>query len=270
MSTAFRAAVAAALVGALAAAALAHDFWIDVARHRCAKGDTVTLPLRDGVHYAGEVVPREDLRIEKFVLIGPDGESDVKGENRKDPAGSVTLEKEGVYVVAYRSKRRSIELPAAKFEEYLREEGLEHVAKLREERKETDKPGREVYSRCAKALLRAGDTASEGFDRVAKLRCEIVPETNPFAAAPGEALTFRVLFDDKPLERGLVVARSKAEPEHTVTGRTDAAGRVKLTLDRAGVWMVKCTHMVPAPAETGMDWESVWASLTFDVVKKPL
>jgi uncharacterized GH25 family protein len=267
MRRASRFVVTAFVVGALAAAALAHDFWIDAARHRFAKGDTVPLPLRFGESYPGEPAPRDDLRIEKFVVIGPDGEAAVKGEDRKDPAGSVTLDKEGVYVVAYRSKRRSIELEAAKFEAYLREEGLEHVAKLREERKETDKKGREVYSRCAKALLRAGDAASEGFDRVAKLRCEIVPETNPFAAAPGDALVFKVLFDEKPLEHGLVVARSKAEPDHTVAARTDAAGRVKLTLDRAGVWMVKCTHMVAAPAETGMDWESLWASLTFDVVK---
>ena len=269
MSLASRVLLAVGFVGALAAAALAHDFWIDAERHRFAKGDTVPLPLRVGDSYPGEAVPRDDLRIEKFVVIGPDGEAPVKGEDKKDPAGSVTLDKEGVYVVAFRNKRRSIELEAAKFEAYLREEGLEHVAKLREERKETDKPGREVYSRCAKSLLRAGETASEGFDRVAKLRCEIVPETNPFAAAPGDALTFKVLFDEKALERGLVVARSKAEPEHTVSARTDAAGRVKLTLDRAGVWMVKCTHMVPAPAETGMDWESVWASLTFDIAKKP-
>jgi len=42
---------------------------------------------------------------------------------------------------------------------------------------------------------------------------------------------------------------------------------VKLTLDREGAWMVKCTHMVAAPAETGMDWESLWASVTFDVAK---
>jgi uncharacterized GH25 family protein len=266
MRSAFRAAVPLAAVGLLAATALAHDFWIEPARHRVAKGDAVALPLRVGDDYPGEPVARDDLRIEKFVVLGPDGETDVKGEDRKEPAGSFTPATDGIYAVVYRSKRRSIELAAAKFEAYLREEGLDHVAKLREERKETEKPGREVYSRCAKALIRAGDAAL-GFDRVAGLRCEIVPETNPFAAAPGDALTFRVVFDGKPLEGGLVVARSNADPKHTVSARTDAAGRVKLTLDREGAWMVKCTHMVPAPAETGMDWESLWASVTFDIAK---
>src|SRR5262245_24748521 len=255
-----------AAVGLLAAAALAHDFWIEPAKHRVAKGDTVALPLRVGDDYPGEPVPRDELRIEKFAVLGPDGEAVVKGEEGKDPAGSVTLAKDGIYAVVYRSKRRSIELAAAKFEKYLRDEGLDHIVKLREERKESDKPGHEVYSRCAKALIRCGD-AAEGFDRVAGLRCEIVPETNPFTAKPGDALTFRVLFESKPLEHGLVVARTDADFKHTVSGRTDAAGRVKLTLDRDGAWMVKCTHMVAAPAETAMDWESLWASVTFDIEK---
>jgi uncharacterized GH25 family protein len=267
MKGAIRAAVPLAAVGLLAAAALAHDFWIEPPHHRVAKGDTVTLPLRHGDDYPGEAVPRDELRIEKFAVLGPDGEAAVKGEDGKDPAGSFAPAKDGIYVVVFRSKRRSIELAAAKFEAYLREEGLEHIVKLREERKETDKPGHEVYSRCAKALIRAGD-AAEGFDRVAGLRCEVVPETNPFAAAPGDALTFRVLFEGKPLERGLVVARNNPDPKHTVSARTDAAGRVKLTLDRAGAWMVKCTHMIPAPAETGMDWESLWASVTFDIASR--
>jgi hypothetical protein len=29
------------------------------------------------------------------------------------------------------------------------------------------------------------------------------------------------------------------------------------------VWLVKAVHMVPAPAGSGADWESIWASLTF-------
>ena len=34
---------------------------------------------------------------------------------------------------------------------------------------------------------------------------------------------------------------------------------------RAGVWLVKAVHMAPAPAESGAEWESLWASLTFEV-----
>lgn len=256
--------VAIAVASLLAATAFAHDFWIEPPKYRVAKDEVVKLPLRVGMEYAGDPVSRDDLRIEKFVVIGPDGVETVPGEDKRDPAGRFTPTKDGVYVVAYRDKRLSIEIEPAKFETYLKDEGLERVAKIRATRKETTKPGFEVYSRCAKTLLFVGEGSKEGCDRVAGMRLEIVPETNPYVVPAGSALAFRVVFEDKPLVDALVVARNRAEPKGVVSARTDAEGRVKLTLPRAGEWMVKCVHMVPAPKETGMDWESLWASVTFE------
>jgi uncharacterized GH25 family protein len=259
--------LAAACIAALlyTSAARAHDFWLEPGRFHVARGETVNLSLRYGMEYKGKVAPRDNFFIEKFVLMGPDGTEPVPGQDKQETAGRVTLAKDGLYLVAYRGKRRPIRLEAAKFEAYLKEEGLEHVSRLRAERKETDKGVFEVYSRCAKTLLKAGEGAREGHDRIAGLRLEIVPETNPYLVAAGSELTFRVLFEGKPLENGLVIARSRAEPEHPVSARTDAEGRVRLTLDRAGEWLVKCTHMIAAPEELSMDWESLWASLTFEL-----
>ncbi|MCE9637286.1 MAG: DUF4198 domain-containing protein [Planctomycetes bacterium] len=274
---------------ALASTAWAHDFWIAPAKFRVARGEKVALPLRNGEAYVGAPVARDDLRIERFVVLGPGVTEDVPGADKQDPAGSFTPSADGIWVAAYRSKPRSIELEAAKFEAYVREEGNEHVAKTRAERKETDKVGREIYSRCAKALFLVGDPAtseptkptdpavtkaqpkpaaapSDGYDRVVGMRLEIVPETNPFAVASGAELAFRVVYETKALEGGLVVARSRAEPKHFVAARTAADGRVRLKLDRAGEWLVTCVHMIPAPEASGMDWESLWASLTFDLV----
>src|SRR5207249_7443329 len=63
------------------------------------------------------------------------------------------------------SDLRSIELEPEKFESYLKDEGLERVVKIRSDRKETLKPGREVFSRCAKTLLKVGAGAADGQDR---------------------------------------------------------------------------------------------------------
>ena len=46
--------------------------------------------------------------------------------------------------------------------------------------------------------------------------------------------------------------------------RSDKSGRVTLNLPKNGVWMIKSVQMVPAPAGTDADWESMWASLTFE------
>ena len=57
---------------------------------------------------------------------------------------------------------------------------------------------------------------------------------------------------------------NRDEPDKHLSVRTDKAGRVSFTLPRGGVWLVKAAHMVPAPAESGADWESLWASLTLE------
>jgi uncharacterized GH25 family protein len=57
---------------------------------------------------------------------------------------------------------------------------------------------------------------------------------------------------------------NRDEPDKRLSARTDKAGRVSLALPRGGVWLVKAVHMVPAPADSGADWESLWASLTFE------
>ena len=75
----------------------------------------------------------------------------------------------------------------------------------------------------------------------------------------------RLLLDGAALSGALVVARPKADPAADRRARTDAEGRVTLELDRPGPWLVTSVHMLAAPKETGADWESLWASLTFEV-----
>ncbi len=49
-----------------------------------------------------------------------------------------------------------------------------------------------------------------------------------------------------------------------LTARSDKAGRVNFTLP-GGVWLFKAVHMVPAARETAAEWESLWASTTFEL-----
>jgi uncharacterized GH25 family protein len=239
----------------------AHDFWIEPSSFRPKVPSQVRLALRVGQDLRGDPVPRDDRRILRFVLVGPEGESPVPGLPGTDPAGFARVERPGLYIAGYRSGRTPITLEPDKFEKYLLEEGLEGVVKARAEKKEKEKPGREVYSRCAKSLLLAGLAPATGYDRALGLTLELIPEKNPEA---GE-LPVRLLYEGKPLAGALVVAISQEEPEKKLSARTDAKGRVKLRLGRKGMWLVKAVHMIPAPKETEADWESLWASLTFEI-----
>lgn len=253
----WRALLAARVLAFVCPWARAHDFWIEPSSFRPKAGEPVRVALRVGEGFVGEPVKRNEQKIERFVLVGPTGEKPIVGRDGGDPAGLAVCEKAGTHVVVYRSRRSSIELEAAKFESYLREEGLEAIIAKRAAAGQSDQPGREVYSRCAKSLIRVGEEALA--DRRVGLPLELVAIGDP--SAGGEA-TFQLLFDDKPLEGAAVVAmRRGGKP---MSARSNAAGRVRFELAGAGVWLIKCVHMTAAPEGVDADWESLWASLTFE------
>lgn len=246
-------------------AAWGHDFWIEPSAFTPAPGQRVAVRLRVGQDLRGDPVPRDPALLKRFVVVGPSGEAPVPGVPNTDPAGIAFPQGPGLHVIVYESGRSSVELEAQKFEKYLSEEGLEKISALRASRGQSGAGVKEVFSRFAKALILAGKGPSSGYDQVLGQRLELVPETNPYALTGGGELRVRLLYEGKPFAGALIAALQKGRPEARVSARSDKEGRVRLRLDRPGFWLVKAVHMVPAPKETGADWESFWASLTFEV-----
>lgn len=259
------------VLGLLAGPALAHDFWIEPSTFRPAPGGRVAVRLRVGEGLRGNPVPRDPGRIERFAVLAASaasaasGETEVPGVPGSDPAGWASPSSPGLLWIVYDSAHASIELDPATFDRYLGEEGLERIRNLRAP---GSGPVKEIYSRCAKSLLSVGDGDGRGFDRALGLELELVPERNPYALKAGEALPVRLLYHGKPLDGALVIAVPKDAPDVKTaarSARSDHHGRATLSLDRPGLWLVKAVHMVPAPADSGADWESLWASLTFEL-----
>ncbi len=256
---------AAIVLAALAAPLPAHDFWIEPATFRPAAGATLGVRLVVGQRFRGDALPRNPAMIVTFALVTDGGEVPVAGRAADEPAGTVRVEQPGLAWIAYRSRNSSVSLEAARFEEYLKEEGLESVVEARARRGESAKPSRELFSRSAKSLVAVGGTGASGWDRVLGLPLELVPEKNPYALKGGDELPVRILYDGKPLAGALVAALPYDEPEKKIAQRSDRNGRVSLRLPRDGVWLVKAVHMVPVTGDPNADWQSTWASLTFEV-----
>lgn len=258
-------------LGALPASA--HDFWIVPSSFRPAVASPLAFRLRVGEYLKGDPVPRDPSQVERFALLGPGAagtETPIGAPPGSDPAGFVRMGEAGLYTVVYRSHRTRIDLPPDKFEEALRREGLEKILDLRKSRGESLKPSTEVFSRCAKALLlvgapQAAAPADTGFDRPVGMPLEILPEKNPYDLKAGDEIPVRLLYQGKPLAGALVIALGLHQTDARIAARSGKDGRVRLRLPDAGFWLIKAVHMVPAPPETGVDWESLWASLTFDL-----
>ena len=153
-------------------------------------------------------------------------------------------------IIGYASTGAGIELPANQFDDYLRLYGLENIVKSRAGRGEQAKPGRERFFRYAKTLL-TGQEPSQEVSRPLGLRYEIVPDVDPTRHG-------------KPLASALIVALLKGKPTH-LSARSDAQGGFTLGLSQGGVWLIKSVHMVRASFFSSEDWDSLWASLTFEV-----
>ena len=205
-------------------------------------------------------------RVERFEAVGGSGRTAVAGAPGDEPAGRFLPAAAGAYWIVYDNLPRPIELAAEPFEAYLAEEGLEAVSAARREHGESERAGRELYSRCAKALVVAGDGPAP--PRELGLELELVLDAEPAGLASGR-LPLRLLFRGAPLAGALVVARPRAAPTAELAARTDAAGAVRFELPVGGVWLVKAVHMVAAPAapadHADADWESFWASLTLEL-----
>lgn len=251
----------AALLLLSASPVAAHDFWIEPASFRPAVGSKVPLRLFVGMDFAGTTTVYLPDTFERYVAVGPDGEKNISGTLGDDPAGDFAVTRPGAYIVAYRSALFTVTFDTlAEFEQYLEKEGLERIKSLRAHGQPKSKVIREAYSRCAKALVMAGKPGAAA-DRVLGLRLELIAGKNPYVTG---RVPVRLLYEGRPLEGALVVAFNKAEPLKKLKARTDRDGRVQLEFVRPGTWLVTSVHMFPAPAKAGADWESVWASLTFE------
>lgn len=261
------------LVNAGSGLALAHEFWIEPSSFTPKVGQRVDVALRVGEKFVGEPVQRKEERIERFVALVSKGASDqptehaIAGQEGDEPAGHFLVAHPGLIILTYDSNHSYIELEAEKFDEYLAEKGLEAIRKQRAGRNESSGPAREMYSRCAKSLVHATGEAADkpklGRDRPVGMPLEIVALFDPYAEPGIREGRFRLLFEGRPLPDVKVTAQARGAKEIQVQ-RSGKEGEVVFRLEHQGPWLIECTHMRTSPEPQKADYESLWASLTFE------
>lgn len=252
----------------------AHEFWIAPERFVAAEGEPLGIGLAVGAGWPGERFALQVRRVVRFAWIDAAGERALEGTEGDDPAGRAMPSAPGPAWAVYRSTDAEAAIDAATFATYLREEGLDHVARTRERAGLDEAPVRERFSRCAKALVTVvGDARSQKARRTLDptraigLDLEIVPGRDPRALEAGGALPVRVLWKGRPAPDLFVKALARdgaAGASAAVGARTDARGRAVLRLPAGGTWLVNAVRIEAAPAGSGADWQSTWSSLVFE------
>ncbi len=255
-----------------AAPVLAHDFWVQPSAYWTPPATSTPITLQVGHGPARQRSPIPSRRILRFETIGPGGVgADQRG--RLQPGGplkdgDVAVQKRGAYMVVLQTDDRAqTHLPALRFNDYLKAEGLTPALEERIRRGQTDRDGSENYSRCAKAILQAGPVGAGSQAQVTRpigLPLEIVPEISPYAEPRSPRLPVRVLYQGQPLAGALVkLTRLEDDAMPLETHLTDHTGRAIFSMPSSGSWLLNViwTRVQPSTAET--DFETTFSSLSF-------
>lgn len=245
-----------------ATTARAHDFWIEPSTFHPSPGTAVAVALRVGDYFIGDPVPRQSSTIDRFVVREAGQEERIGGSNNIDPAGFLRADGGETAVIGYSGGGSDIEMPPDRFENYLRLYGLDTIVRERIRRGETLSPGRERFYRYAKSLLTGARSSAEA-TRPLSFLYEIVPDADPTVTpAPFHG---HILYKGHPLADVLVGAYLQRDPSVRLSLRTDGDGAFSFDLPQPGVWLIRSVHMVRAGLLSPNDWNSLWASLTFDL-----
>lgn len=179
----------------------------------------------------------------------------------------------GTYLVGVSTAARVITLSAEDFNEYLVHDGITDLIEERAAAGRTNDGATERYSKHVKALVQVGEARSGEWAHELGYPAEFVPLSNPYELGRGDELRVRFLRAGRPVANQLVYASYEnhhghdAAGEHVeaVTTRTDSDGVAAIPLSGTGRWYVRTIHMAETTSEADVDYESNWATLTFQV-----
>jgi uncharacterized GH25 family protein len=252
----------------LPAAALAHVLYLMPERFVAEPGAVVQIRFENGDDFPEGTTPVRVERLRSLRLISASGEAAlenvVAGERRT--TARVRLPGAGTAIVTAETLPNFIELAPEKFRAYLEHEHLTAVLAWRERAGEAAKPGRELYSKFVKALIHGGRPDGT-YRREVGFIVEFVPEADPFALRPGDELPVRLLFRGAPAADVAVQSAWLEEGKGRVelAGRTDAQGRLRVPIRAGGPHRLHAIVMERSGQPQKADWESFWASLTFEI-----
>ena len=179
----------------------------------------------------------------------------------------------GTYLIGVSTAARVITLSAEDFNEYLVHDGITDAIEQRKAAGKTNDEATERYSKHVKALVQVGDARSGQWAHQLGYPVEFMPLSNPYELGRGDELQVRFLRAGQPVANQLVYANYEDHHSHdaagghveSVTTRTNADGVATIPLSRTGRWYVRTIHMVETTDEADVDYESNWATLTFQV-----
>ena len=254
------------LLSLLSVTAFAHEYWFEPETFFPQPNEKTIVHLYVG---DGLTKDREEraFQLEKtpsFQLFSNSQTLDLKTSlvDKAMPIYNFSAAKAGNFLLAMERNWSYIKLEPQKFEDYLREDGIDDIIAEREKLGERQKEGRERYSRYLKSLLQVGGQSDAAYKKKLGQKLEIMPLENPYSKKIGETVKFQIFFESKPLAGKTVFADNRSSATQKMT--TDKNGKFAMKIANPGLWLVRLVYMQRCPRDCGeADWKSYWGAITF-------
>jgi uncharacterized GH25 family protein len=257
-------------------ALFAHDMFLKLDTFFLTPDTEASVALLNGTFAGSENVITRDRMLD-VSIVGPIAERIHPDEAQwRDEGNAAVLDfttgEAGTYAIGVSTADNMIELTAEEFNDYLLHDGVLDILELRKREDDLDEPARERYAKHVKAIVQVGDERTVGYDARLGYPVELVPLQNPYDLRPSDTLQVLFLKDGEPMAGQIVYASYEGfearayqrNQREAVETTTDLNGVARIRLDEPGLWYVRLIHMVPVD-ETGVDYDSDWATLSFEI-----
>ena len=230
-------------------------------------GDTIRIRFNVGENFVGETWNLRPERISAISQYTHSGVTDLKSRARPGREAHLALPagRDGTYMFIMEGENAFVELPAERFNAYLKEHALDNIVALRDQANASDQPGREMYRRITKLFVHVGEQPDDTYKKAAGLPVDIIPGRDPSTMKKGDMVQFKILFNGKPdFGARVYVWNNKDNKVFMQPVYSQQDGTIDVRIFNDGDWMISVVKMIPA-SHPRADWQSFWSSLVFHV-----
>jgi uncharacterized GH25 family protein len=250
-----------------------HELWIDTTDFKVEKDTVINLNLRNGENFDGFSLGYFDRSVKEFYWRQNGKKFDNNSRQGDNPALQISPTDNGLVSIIYVSKPSIIKYKDfSKFQNFVMEK---HSPGAVEIHKNLDFPLEnfsEIYTRYSKALVGVG--TSKGFDTENNLELELVALENPYTDNMADGIEILALYNGNPraFSNLNVFERSNTDSSvNTFVVKTNDKGVAVVEVKNDCTYLIDNVIIRPANKklfkDRGVIWESLWAALTFSVIR---
>lgn len=260
----------AVILALIASPLAAHEFWIEPQEYQIERDGRLRAQLVNGQNFDGVELSYLPQRFRFFMHFASDRAMPVEGRLGSKPALDVAPMGDGLQVIIYASSVARVGYDSVeKFQTFADHKDFADWAERHRALGLPEADFGEAYTRYAKTLIGVG--TAQGADNRTNMETEFVAITNPYTANLNHGMQVQLWYRDA-VRADTQVEMFEKSPSGDVAitlHRTDENGIATLPVKPGHSYLLDAVVLRQPNAELAaaqdVVWETLWASLTFEV-----